>query len=448
MTAVPNHRLIDAKVPRYTSYPTAPHFHDGITSDTVRSWIEAVPADEPISLYLHVPFCDRLCWFCACHTKQTLRYAPVADYLTTLHREIAMLGRHLAGKGIVRTIHLGGGSPTMIRPVDLRTLFRQLHTGFTIAADASVSIEIDPNDMDDARLDALAEIGTTRASLGIQDFDPRIQKAINREQSFATTQRVTEGLRTRGIGSINVDLLYGLPHQTLTTLGETIGLSLSLRPDRIATFGYAHVPWFKKHQTMIDETALPGPDERLEQAKSAAALVQSAGYQPIGIDHFALPTDSLAIAARHGLLARNFQGYTDDRCETLIGLGPSSISRFRQGYAQNCPSTATYGRLIEADSLPIGRGVSLSEDDVMRGWVIEHLMCDFRFSTDALRTRFGETAEPLLREARLLAQASPHFIAHDDGFSIAAGSHMFARSLAAQFDSYLNSGRARHSAAI
>lgn len=448
MTTVPNHRLIDTKVPRYTSYPTAPHFHNGITSTTVTGWIDAIAADEVISLYLHIPFCDRLCWFCACHTKQTLRYDPVADYLVTLHQEIAMLGRHLAGRGIVRTIHLGGGSPTMVRPDDLQSLFRQLHASFTIAADAGISIEIDPNDMDEARLDALAGVGTTRASLGIQDFDPRVQKAINREQSFEATRLVIEGLRARGIGSVNIDLLYGLPFQTLATLGRTIDLSLSLRPDRIAIFGYAHVPWFKKHQMMINEAALPGPGMRLEQAEGAAALIREAGYHPIGIDHFALPTDSLAIAAREGRLTRNFQGYTDDHCETLIGLGPSSISRFRQGYAQNTPSTGVYGRMIEAGSLAVARGIFLSAEDRLRGWVIERLMCDFGFSATALRGMFGESAEPILCEATLLARASPHVVAEGDRFFIRPESHLFARSIAARFDSYLGLDKARHSAAI
>ncbi|MGZ9721027.1 oxygen-independent coproporphyrinogen III oxidase [Rhizobium miluonense] len=448
MTAVPTHRLIDTKVPRYTSYPTAPHFHDSVTSRTVAGWIGALAADEAISLYLHIPFCDRLCWFCACHTKQTLRYGPVSDYLATLHSEIILLGRHLSGRGIVRAIHLGGGSPTMIRPDDLQSLFEQLHANLTIAADASVSIEIDPNDMDEARLDALARVGTTRASLGIQDFDPRVQKAINREQGFEITRDIVDGLRARGVGSVNLDLLYGLPFQTVATLGKTIDLSLSLQPDRVAIFGYAHVPWFKKHQTIIDEAALPDPDSRLEQAQSAAALIRKAGYQPIGIDHFALPTDSLAMAAREGRLTRNFQGYTDDPCETLIGLGPSSISRFREGYAQNTPSTGEYSRLIEAGSLAIARGLSLSGDDRLRGWVIERLMCDFGFSSIALRNMFGENAEPILREAAMLAQVSPHFVANDGGFSIKRESRLFARSIAAHFDRYLNTEKARHSAAI
>ncbi|WP_459460391.1 oxygen-independent coproporphyrinogen III oxidase [Rhizobium sp. No.120] len=448
MTAVPDHRMIDMNVPRYTSYPTAPHFHDGINSSVIAGWIDDLAVDEAISLYLHIPFCDRLCWFCACHTKQTLRYGPVSDYLAMLHREIALLGQRLSSRGIVRAIHLGGGSPTMIRPDDLQELFEQLHANLTIAADANISIEIDPNDMDEQRLDAFARVGTTRASFGIQDFDLRVQKAINREQSFETTRRVIDGMRDHGIGSVNIDLLYGLPFQTVATLGKTIDLSLSLRPDRIAIFGYAHVPWFKKHQTMIDEATLPDPGLRFEQATSAARHITEAGYIPIGIDHFALPTDDLAIAARKGRLARNFQGYTDDACETLIGLGPSAISRFRQGYAQNTPSTAVYGRAVQTGTFAVARGLFLSDEDRLRGWVIERLMCDFGFSNSALHKRFGERSDAILREAAVLAQASQHFIADGDGFSIKTDSRIFTRAIAAQFDRYLRTDETRHSLAV
>ncbi len=298
MTAPPSHKLLDAPldagVPRYTSYPTAPHFHAGVTGETVSAWLDAVVPDEAISLYLHVPFCDRLCWFCACNTRQTLRYAPVAAYLETLRREIALVGARLAGRGRVAAIHFGGGSPTLLKPADLHALRRSLGEAFAIAPDVALSVEIDPNDMDEGRLDALAGIGLTRASLGIQDFDARVQRAINRPQSFEDTAAVVEGLRARGVGSVNLDLLYGLPFQTLETQAATIGLALSLRPDRMALFGYAHVPWFKKHQTMIDAAALPGPLARLEQASAAARFISSAGYEPVGIDHFALPGDAHA----------------------------------------------------------------------------------------------------------------------------------------------------------
>ncbi|TGP54129.1 oxygen-independent coproporphyrinogen III oxidase [bacterium M00.F.Ca.ET.230.01.1.1] len=448
MNAVPNHRLIEANVPRYTSYPTAPHFHAGIDAATVTGWLDTVGEDEAVSLYVHVPFCDRLCWFCACNTRQTLRYEPVAEYLVALYREMELVGGRIGKLARIVSIHLGGGSPTMLRPADLRTLRQRLEANFTLAPDVGLSVEIDPNDMDDARLDALAAIGLTRASLGIQDFDPRVQKAINREQSFETTARVLEGLRARGVGSVNLDLLYGLPFQTVETLSATIEQALSLRPDRLALFGYAHVPWFKKHQTMIDEQALPDLAARLEQALTAAGLIRSAGYLSVGIDHFALPDDSLAMAARDGRLKRNFQGYTDDLCETLIGLGPSSISRFSQGYAQNPPSTGGYRRMVEASGLATTRGRALTEQDHARGWVIERLMCDFSFSVTEMRTRFGATADAVLREAALLTQASPHFSRVGDRFVIGEDGHLLARTIAAHFDAYLASGSARHSSAI
>ena len=251
------------QVPRYTSYPTAPHFHAGIDASTAAEWIRTLPAAEPVSLYVHIPYCDRLCWFCACNTKQTLRYGPVQTYLRALHQEIATVANLLQPDVSVKALHFGGGSPTMLRPDDLVALAERLRAAFCLKPDAKISVEIDPNDMDDARFEALAAIGMSRASIGVQDFDPRVQKAINREQSFALTSAVVDKARRHGARSVNLDLLYGLPHQTLESLTETIGQALSLGPDRVALFGYAHVPWFKKHQTMIDEAALPDGAGRL-----------------------------------------------------------------------------------------------------------------------------------------------------------------------------------------
>src|SRR5690606_32859578 len=243
--------------------------------------------------------------------------------------------------------------------------------------------------------------------IGIQDFEPRVQKAINREQSFETTRAVVEGLRARGIAGINLDLVYGLPYQTTASVAATVLRCLSLSPDRIALFGYAHVPWFKKHQTMIDEAALPGPQERLAQSLAAAEIIRNAGYDAIGLDHFALPGDSLAQAAAAGEWKRNFQGYTNDGCETLIGLGPSSVSRYRQGYAQNITATGEYQRQADEGRLAIARGIALSQDDRLRAWVIERLMCDFAFSASEASARFGQAAVPVLAEAALIADEKP-----------------------------------------
>lgn len=435
--------------PRYTSYPTAPHFNDSVDASIVESWINAIPADEGISLYVHIPFCDRLCWFCACHTKQTRRYEPVSSYLKNLLAEIRIVGKQAAGKGRISALHFGGGSPTMLAPEDMVSLMQTLRENFTFAADASISVEIDPNDMNEEKLDALAAIGMTRASLGIQDFDERVQKAINREQSFEATKAVVDGLRARGINSINIDLLYGLPHQTCETVAATLANALTLRPDRIALFGYAHVPWFKKHQTMIDEAVLPNAQERLDQSKIAAEIIFQAGYQAIGLDHFALPEDSLAIAQNEGRLRRNFQGYTDDSCETLIGLGPSSISRFRQGYAQNVPATGEYERRVSSGSLSVIRGVSFTDEDKLRGWVIEQLMCSFKFSTSAMQKLFGVASDAVLAEASLMTQENqPLLVREDDLFVMPEHERHLVRIAAARFDSYFSTGKARHSAAV
>ncbi|MES0100581.1 oxygen-independent coproporphyrinogen III oxidase [Mesorhizobium sp. M0019] len=437
-------------VPRYTSYPTAPHFHTGVDAVVYRGWLEALEGGDEISLYLHIPYCDRLCWFCACHTKQTRHYEPVAAYLRSLYAEIATIGGLVTGKGRVRAVHFGGGSPTMLKPEDIVALGTVLRNSFTFLPGAKISVEIEPNDMDDARLEALAEIGMTRASLGVQDFDPKVQTAINREQSFLQTKTVVDGVRSRGVESVNLDLLYGLPHQTRESVASTVAQALTLEPDRIALFGYAHVPWFKKHQTMIDEAWLPGPAERFAQSQLAARAIMDQGYEAIGLDHFAKPGDALALAARAGTLHRNFQGYTEDGYETLIGLGPSSISQFRQGYAQNMPSTAEYGRMVEDGGLAAVRGIALSEDDRVRGWIIERLMCDFGFSAIVLVERFGEAGQRLLVRASSTALQDPARLLELDGdrFVVPAESRPFVRSIAAKFDKYFESGTARHSAAV
>jgi len=437
-------------VPRYTSYPTAPHFHIGVDAITVHSWMDALECDDEISLYLHIPYCDRLCWFCACHTKQTLHYAPVATFLRSLHREIETVGHLVSGRGRVRAIHFGGGSPTMLKPQDIRALGKALRDGFDILGDASLSVEIDPNDMDEGRLDAFAAIGMTRASLGVQDFDPKVQKAINREQSFQLTSEVIEATRKRGAKSVNLDLLYGLPHQTLESVASTVTQALTLQPDRIALFGYAHVPWFKKHQTMIDEAWLPGSVERLAQSQLASRLILAAGYVSIGIDHFAKPDDALAISALAGTIRRNFQGYTEDQCETLIGLGPSAISRFRQGYAQNITPTGEYEKAVDGGRLATARGIEFSVDDLARGWIIERLMCQFAFSAVDLVERFGDVGQTLLHEASSLAIDGIDQLLRIEGESFVVPEHNrpLVRAIAAKFDRYFQGGAGRHSLAV
>ncbi|MBX9469005.1 MAG: oxygen-independent coproporphyrinogen III oxidase [Rhizobium sp.] len=439
-----------AAVPRYTSYPTAPHFHEGVDCGKYAQWLQAITAKERISLYLHIPYCDRLCWFCACHTKHTLKYEPISIYLESLKKEIAAVGALVSRDAAVTAVHFGGGSPTMLRPDDMIDLMASLRAAFRFADDVEISVEMDPNDLDEPRYDALGAIGMTRASLGVQDFHPEVQKAINRIQTFEQTKSVVDAVRARGVHSVNCDILYGLPHQTEATVAETVKDILSLAPDRIALFGYAHVPWMKKHQTMIKEEVLPGLEERFAQMNLAASMLVEAGYEPVGIDHFALPTDSMAIAAREGRLRRNFQGYTDDAAEALIGLGASSIGQLPQGYVQNMPATGEYQRMADAGSLPVVRGIEVSDDDRLRRRVIEEIMCRFAFSFADLKSEFGHAVDAIIMEAKAFSQSNQDGICliEGDRFVITEAGRPFARTIAAVFDSYLSTGKGRHSIAV
>lgn len=439
-----------APAPRYTSYPTAPHFHLGVSADTYRGWLAALEPGAALSLYIHVPFCDRLCWFCGCNTKQVRQYAPLTRYLEALYREIETVAALIDGKARVRAVHYGGGSPTMLSPQDMVALDALLRSRFRFMPDAQVAVEIDPNDMDEGRFDALAAIGMTRASLGVQDFDPKVQQAINRLQSFEDTKAVVEAVRARGAASVNLDLLYGLPHQTEESVVATAQLALALEPDRLALFGYAHVPWMKKHQTMIDEAVLPGAVERFRQFERAASVISAAGYDAVGLDHFAKPSDEMAVACREGWLRRNFQGYTCDRADALIGLGASSVSQLKQGFVQNTPASADYERRVSAGELAVVRGIEVTPSDRMRAWVIERLMCDFSFSRCQMLEKFGEAARPVIQEAEYMAAADNDGIFERRGnrFVVTERGRPFVRTVAAGFDRYLQTGAGRHSSAV
>lgn len=438
-------------VPRYTSYPTAPHFHTGVDNRSYRDWLAQVATDAPLSLYIHVPFCDRLCWFCGCHTKQVLRYDPIAAYLPAVHREIGAVSSILDNRGRAVALHLGGGSPSMLSPADMLALSTRIHAMFAIDPDFEFSIEIDPNDMTPERYDGLAVAGVTRISVGLQDFDTRVQAAINRPQTFEQTRDVVDGMRSRGVRSANLDLLYGLPYQTVETVGRTVDQALSMQPDRIALFGYAHVPWLKTHQRMIDEAVLPSPHERFDQSLAAAERILAAGYIQVGIDHFAKPSDKLAIAAATGRLHRNFQGYTADDAPVLLGFGASSIGSLQHGHVQNITATGDYVRRIAAGDLAVARGVAYEGDDRMRGFTIERLMCDFQLSFEDLRKRFGNAAaEVLIDELReyALTDKDELLALVAGGVTITTRGRPFVRAIAAHFDAYLGKGAARHSLAV
>ncbi|KKC31331.1 oxygen-independent coproporphyrinogen III oxidase [Devosia psychrophila] len=438
-----------APVPRYTSYPTAPHFHAGVTSQTYARWLGEVTQSVAISLYIHVPYCDRLCWFCGCHTKHTLRYEPITSYLDALYAEIDWVSERLAGNGMVSAIHLGGGSPTMLTPDDMARLKAHLAARFQIASDVEISIEIDPNDLGEDRFDAMASFGLTRASVGVQDFDPRVQRAINRIQSFEQTKHVIDQVRARGVHSVNVDVLYGLPYQTLESIEATIGQVLSLTPDRTALFGYAHVPWLKKHQQMIPDAALPNIPARFAQSMLAAQLLNGGGLQSIGFDHFARSTDSLAIAAAKGRLRRNFQGYTDDGADLLIGLGASAIGQLPQGYVQNITVTGDYQKAAFSGTGTTSRGFALTTADRLHGYAIEALLCRFSLRRDELQ-QFGAAGRSLFERARAITAQDDDGMTTADAecFAITDRGRPFVRAIAAKFDTYLGEGPARHSLAV
>lgn len=439
-----------APVPRYTSYPTAPNFHTGIQGEQVQIWLQDIPEDEAVSLYIHIPFCDRLCWFCGCHTKHVQKYAPIHHYLQLVYREITLVARKIGRRQSVSRLHLGGGSPSLLKPADLIELREHLDSHFDFLPDAEISVEFDPSDMSLSDVASFARFGVTRASLGVQDFDMKVQTTINRLQSFEQTEGVINALRDHGVSSVNIDALYGLPHQTETTLTDTLRKVVRLSPDRIALFGYAHVPWIKTHQRLIPEDALPSLLERFRQARLAEEILRKAGYVAIGFDHFAKPNDGLAVAARQAELRRNFQGYTADNCDTLIGFGTSSISQYARGYAQNTKSNHAYARALDAGTLPIERGIALSLLDEVTAAAIESLMCDFKINASQLRARFGQAADHALRKASMVVMRDEDdiFRATEDGFVVTEKGRPFVRSIAACLDDYLSKDSARYSVAV
>lgn len=440
--------LFDTRVPRYTSYPTAPHFGAEVGPGEFTAWIEAVPEHSEVSLYLHVPFCRRLCWFCACRTQGTTSDDPVIAYVETLKAELQLLKRHLPRGVRLSRLHWGGGTPTLLSAPLIQGLAEAVFAVAPMADGGEFSVEIDPNEVDDARLDALAAAGMNRASIGVQDFDPLIQKTIGREQSYALTRDVAEKIRARGITSLNADILYGLPHQTGPRIADSVQKLLTLSPDRVALYGYAHVPWMSRRQQMIPTDTMPTPEERLSLFETARQLFLWDGYVEVGIDHFAKPEDGMAKALKAGTLRRNFQGYTEDTAPVLMGMGASSISRFPQGYAQNASTTAEHTKAIRAGAFSTHRGHRFGGEDKLRGRIIEALMCDFRVSRAELLAGYDTTAarvDTLFRVAR--AAFGDMVQVTDDGFVIPERARPLTRMIARAFDAY-DSAKAKHSAAI
>ncbi|MFZ4807760.1 MAG: oxygen-independent coproporphyrinogen III oxidase [Hyphomicrobiaceae bacterium] len=435
-----------APVPRYTSYPTAPHFTPAVDAATYAAWLSELPVADALSLYLHVPFCDTLCWYCGCSTKATQRYEPVAAYVDNLLREVETVASHLPARMKVAHVHWGGGSPNVLNPADIRRVGGALRSAFEFRPDVEFAVEIDPRELSPEQADSFAAIGVSRLSVGVQDFDEAVQVAINRLQSFETTSRAMELFRSRGVQSVNVDLVYGLPYQTVASVERTIRQVIELGPDRIALFGYAHLPSRFAHQRLIPDESLPGPVARFAQSTRLADILGEAGYVRIGLDHFAKQSDHLATRT----LRRNFQGYTTDAAGALLGFGATAIGKLPQGFVQNAVATADYKRRIDAGELATVRGRALTRDDRVRAYVIERLMCDLTFSAPVLRAEFGAAADAVIAEAEALVESDVDGLitASADGFTLTEDGRPFIRTLCATFDTYLSGGTARHSSGV
>jgi oxygen-independent coproporphyrinogen III oxidase len=444
-------KYFSARVPRYTSYPTAPHFSANVDAGAYRAWLEGLDPASELSLYLHVPFCRQMCWYCGCNMRVVARYNPVADYTQTLIREIGLVAAALPGRMRVRHIHWGGGTPTALSGDDMLRVYEAVREHFDIVDGAENAVELDPRTFTRESAEAMGRMGCTRASLGVQEMDEKVQKAINRVQPLSMIEESLNLLRENGVKAINFDLMYGLPHQTAASLKETVEQSVTLKPDRIALFGYAHVPWMAKNQRMIPEDALPTPLMRFEQSKAAGDALVEQGYVRIGLDHFAKPGDGLAIAAREGRLRRNFQGYTDDAVPTLIALGASSISALPQGYAQNLVETGAYTRAVTEGTLPIAKGLAFSGEDRLRAAIIERLMCDMAVDLDVVSAQFTPLRPDFADELTKLGGLAAEGLIELEGrrIQVKEEARPALRIVCAVFDTYLaESAAPRHAAAV
>ncbi|MBI1206391.1 MAG: oxygen-independent coproporphyrinogen III oxidase [Azospirillum sp.] len=441
------------RVPRYTSYPTAPHFSPAVGADHYREWLGRLAPGTGISLYLHVPFCESMCWYCGCHTRVVKRYQPIAEYLDLVGREIDLIAGLVPGRLTIRHIHWGGGTPNLVAPDDFQAVMDRFRQRFDVAADAEIAVEIDPRTMSAELAAAYGAAGVTRASLGVQDFDAEVQRAVNRIQPLDLSRAAIDRLRAAGIANVNLDLIYGLPGQTEEICRQNARTALSLTPQRLAVFGYAHVPWMKKHQQKIDEAALPDGPARWRQFGVIAETLTAAGHQPIGLDHFAVPDDDLAVAQRAGRLRRNFQGYTTDGAEALLGFGVSSIGALPEGYIQNATLQRDYAQAIIAGRPATARGIAIDADDLMRRDLIERLMCDLSVDLGAVAGRHGVSVaafdEALDRLEPLVADGVATIAG--DRLTVPEAARPLVRAVAAAFDSHLARGQAagpRHARAV
>ncbi|MDI1282166.1 oxygen-independent coproporphyrinogen III oxidase [Brevundimonas sp.] len=437
-------------LPRYTSYPTALAFQPATDDADLRRWLGDIQSHDTLSIYVHIPFCERLCWYCGCHTSVPNGYARVARFLDQLKREIDLWGDALPAHAGTAHLHFGGGSPNSLNTDDFTGLLALLAGRFRLRPGAEVAVELDPGTLDGDFARGLGAAGVTRASLGVQTFDLEVQRLVNRIQPSEQVATAVQALRGGGIDAINFDMMYGLPGQTPENVTASMETALTLEPDRVALFGYAHVPWMKKHQAVIRDADLADGSGRWTQAEAAEAVLAAHGYVRIGMDHYARPGDSMAARLAEGSLHRNFQGYTDDPSAVLIGLGPSAISSLPYAYAQNRLRVDDWTADIAAGQLPVGRQLETTSDDRLRRAVIERLMCDLQVDVGAVCLDHGREVsalDPAIKAARAL-QADG--LCRIDGRRLRIPHAMgrLVRVVAACFDNRSITAPKRHSAAV
>jgi oxygen-independent coproporphyrinogen-3 oxidase len=449
-------RRFDVNGPRYTSYPTADRFVDAFTAEAYRHWLGRRTVggiSRPLSLYVHIPFCSTICYYCACNKIITKDHGRSAKYIKYLGREIDLVTAVLDGSRDVVQLHLGGGTPTFLSDDELRQLMETIRRQFHLLPDGEYSIEVDPRKVNRETVRLLAELGFNRMSIGVQDFAPEVQQAVNRIQSLDETRQVLEAAREFGFKSISVDLIYGLPKQNVIGFNHTLDEVIKLDPDRLSIYNYAHLPSLAKPQRRINEADLPTPEARLSILQLAIRRLTDAGYVFIGMDHFAKPDDELAIAQRQGRLHRNFQGYSTHAEADLLAFGVSAIGKVGPSYVQNVKTLDDYYACLDAGDLPVMRGIELNADDILRRGIIQALMCHFSLSIESIeiahlidfKSYFAtELADLAALEAAGLVSIDAQWI------SVNPSGRLLVRAIAMVFDRYLRSAseRVRYSKVI
>ncbi len=442
-------RRFDIAGPRYTSYPTADRFVEAFDAESQAFWLGQIGCQgvaQPLSVYVHIPFCESVCYYCACNKIVTRHHSQAVAYRQLLEREIDLNLRAITAPGLISQLHLGGGTPTFMADPDIEALLLKLTTAFGFTEDAERSIEVDPRTVDTDRLKRLADMGFNRISFGVQDFDAQVQKAVHRVQSTDAIFALVEASRKLRFQSVNIDLIYGLPLQTPESFERTLDEVVRLRADRIALYGYAHLPERFKPQRRIHVEQLPPPADKLTMQHQAIARLEDAGYVHIGMDHFALPDDGLAVAMKRGMLHRNFMGYTTQPDRDMLGLGVSSIGRVGPTYAQNHRTLDEYRAAIEDDQLPIARGLVLSHDDLMRRFAIMSLMCNGQLSFETIRFNFLVDAKlQFERELEALGEFQRMGLLEvsADGVQVNRMGRFFLRPIAMVFDRYFRDQQQR-----